>query len=372
MDATVRKPAYAMKLNRFELTNRTARCFEQHDITTVGQLAGLDRSDVRAWPNAGAKTLSEINSVLRSVGVRLGEAKPRGAEIPAAPEANQADAETRASARKVRLDRLPLSTRTANCLAEQGIKRAGQLARLTPSQVLEWPKAGQKTLYELRLMLGSIGLSLREDDAPAGRFDRRKLERWLLPEGSEARSDAVPADAAPDAERANSMSEIAGEFRARTARLLARIGPEPRCLEEELGRIVALVESGRNVALLKSLWGWNGADRRTLAAVAEDHGVVRERIRQISARAIQRIRKHELDTPYLRAAIQQLSKEKPSDQRLTTRLRDHAIARGPFSIRGLNLAAKLLGVEGGPIPILKKPRRVAFGMVDRGQPARRL
>ncbi len=199
-----------------------------------------------------------------------------------------------------------------------------------------------------------------------------RLERWLRPEGAEARSEAVPADAAPDAELANSMSEIAREFRARTSRLLARAGPEPGCLEEELGRIVALVESGRNVALLKSLWGWTGADRRTLAAVAEDHGVVRERIRQISARAIQRIRKHELDTPYLRAAIEQLGKEKPSDQRLTTRLRDHAIARGPFSIRGLNLAARLLGVEGGPIPILKKRRRVAFGMVDRGQPARRL
>jgi DNA-directed RNA polymerase alpha subunit len=451
-DATVRKPAYAMKLKQFDLTTRVANCFEQNDVTTVGQLASLERSDVWAWPNAGPKTLVEIESILDSLGLDFGEVNERAGELPEDTRANQASSEKRALAGRIRLDRFPLSTRTTNCLNEQGIKAAGQLARLTPRDVQEWPHAGGKTLHELRLILGSIGLSLRDDRKPAGRFDPRLLERLLLPRRSEPKRNVMMlGQAAPDVqlklisridtlpispwarnvaiqgklqylgelaqltkqdlreiencgprtvkefaafldsqnlslgltipdwtrtrarELADSLSsEIDRQARARSAELLAQAGPKPTCLEEELGRIVAMFEPGRNLALLKRLWGWNGADPRTLASVGEEYGVGRERIRQISARTIERIEKHKFDTPYLSAAIRQLSKEGPAvDSVLAKRLRDHGITRGRFSVRGIKLAAELLGVECGPTDAAVNETRVVAGKGHQGKAARR-
>jgi DNA-directed RNA polymerase alpha subunit len=425
-DATARK--LAMRLSELDPTTRTANCFEQNNVTTVGQLASLKRADVWAWPNAGSKTLAEIESLLHSVGLRFDEATERVGDFPAGAKPGKAVSEKRALVGRIRLDRFPLSTRTANCLLDQEIKSVGQLARLTPSDVSEWPHAGEKTLHELRLILGSVGLSLRDDKKPAGRFDQRKLEQLLLPRGSEPKTNVMMlADAAPDvqlklvsridtfpisawaknfaiqakfhylgelaqftkkelreskscglrslkelsallesqnltlgltipdwsrkraAELADSMSsELAREALARSGQLLARVGPEPSCLEEELSRIVAMSETPANVAVLLSLWGWNGSEPRTLASVGKDRGTGRERIRQIAVRAIERFRKYSFDTPYLRAAIQRLREENPSGDKLPAdRLRDHGITRGPFSVRGIEFAAELFGVEDG-------------------------
>jgi DNA-directed RNA polymerase alpha subunit len=433
-DETVRKLVHAMRLDQFDLTTRTANCFERKNLTTIGQLASLNPAAVSAWPNAGPKTLTEIESILSSVGFRLGEGTESVGEISESEVITNGNAtedersERRALADAIELDRFDLSTRTANCLINQQIAKVGQLLSLTPFDILKWPNAGQKTLQEIRFILGSIGLSLRNDNEPAGKIDHGKLEELLLPPVPEQSANLLMlADAAsgvqvrlvsqietfpisvraqnvliqgrvqylgelaqltkkdllriktcgtntvdelsallksqylslglliPDwsrkraVELSKSMSaEIAREARARSGQLLAQVGTNPTCLEEELRRIAEILDTGRNIPLLMSLWGWNGSDPRVLDSVGKEYGLTRERVRQLAARAIKRLKRHKFDTPYLNAAIQQLRKEIPAvDTSLIDRLRDQAITRSSFSVWGIELAAELLGVHWG-------------------------
>jgi hypothetical protein len=359
--------------------------------------------------------------------------------------------ERRALAHDIELDRFDLSTRTANCLINQQIARVGHLVRLTPFDILKWPNAGQKTLQETRSILGSIGLSLRNDNEAVGQINQRKLEELLFPPVPKKSANQLMLDeAAPDvqlglvsrietfpisvraqnvliqgrvqylgelaqltkkdllriktcgvntveelsdllksqnlslglsipdwsrkraAELSNSMSsEIAREARVRSGQLLAQVGTKPTCLEEELRRIVEVLDTGRNIPLLLSLWGWNGSEPRVLDSVGKEYGLTRERVRQIAARAIKRLKRHKFDTPYLNAAIQKLKKEIPAvDSSLMDRLRDQAITRGSFSVWGIELAAELLGVHWGITHITVNGIKIVVATGDQSKLAR--
>lgn len=433
-DETVRKPVHAMRLDQFDLATRTTNCFEQANITTVGQLARLTSADIRALPNCGPKTVAEIEAILESVGLGLAVEAHREAAASIQSESNLADEEKikqRVLIGKIELDRFNPSTRTANCLVNQEITNIDDLVLLTPLDVLKWPNAGQKTLHEVRLILGSVGLSLRNDDEPIIRIDHGKLARLLLPRGAEQLTpfevELKLSDAAPDvlvsllskletfplsvralnvvseariqylgelaqlkkqdlrkmrncgactvneltalleseglslglrisdwsrkrvSELATSISsEIARKARERSTDLLAKHGSEPTGLEEELRRLVESFEKGRNVALLLKLWGWDGSGPRVLESVGGEFGLTRERVRQIAARAIKRLKRHKFDTPHLNSAIVKLRRQVPAlDNTLADWLRSQGITRNRFNIWGLGVAADLLGVQWG-------------------------
>ena len=67
---------------------------------------------------------------------------------------------------KQRLDRFNLSTRTENCLHSANVRTVAALVSLRSTDVLRWPRAGKKTLTELKLLLGRVGLKFSDDRAP--------------------------------------------------------------------------------------------------------------------------------------------------------------------------------------------------------------
>jgi DNA-directed RNA polymerase alpha subunit len=449
-DETVRKLIYAMKLDQFDLTTRTANCFERKNLTTIGQLASLKPAEVSAWPNVGPKTLTEIETILNSVGLRLGE----GTEHVGRSSESAVTAEDENSVRQadaIELDRFDISTRTANCLTNQRITTVGHLLDLTPADILKWPNAGIKTAQEVRFILGSIGLSLRNDTEPVIEIEHGKLEKLLSPPEPElGLNRLLLADAEPDvqlrlvsltelfplsvraqnvlklghilylgelaqttekdllrinscgmstveelsallksqnlslglsipdwsrklaAELAKSMSsEIAKEARIRSQQLLAQTGTSPSCLEEELRRIVEVLDTGRNVPLLLSLWGWNGSDPRVLDSVGKEYGLTRERVRQLASRAIKRLKRHKFETPLLNAAIQQLRREIPAvDSSLIDRLHHRGITRGSFSVWGIGSAAEMFGVHLGLTYIAVNGSKVVVATTDQSKLAR--
>jgi len=60
------------------------------------------------------------------------------------------------------LSDLNLSVRTGNCLLAEGIKTVGQLILMTEKDLLRTKHFGRTSLYELRNVLGEIGLKLKE------------------------------------------------------------------------------------------------------------------------------------------------------------------------------------------------------------------
>jgi hypothetical protein len=247
---------------------------------------------------------------------------------------------------KVRLDTFPISVRAQNVVIQGRLQYLGELAQLTKKDLRQIKSCGANTVNELSALLESQNLSLG----------------LLIPDWSRKRA----------ADLSKSMSsEIARKARERSGQLLAQVGAQPTCLEEELRRIVEILDTGRNIPLLLSLWGWNGSEPRVLDSVGKEHGLTRERVRQIAARAIKRIKSHKFDTPYLNSAIQQLKKEIPAiDSSLADRLRDQAITRSSFSVWGIALAAELLGAYWGLTHIVVNGIKIVVAAGDQSKLAR--
>jgi Sigma-70, region 4 len=220
------------------------------------------------------------------------------------------------------------------------VQYLGELVQLTEKDLRRIKSCGTSTVEELSALLKGQNLYLG----------------LLIPDWSRQRA----------AELSKSMSaEIAIAARVRSSQLLAQVGKNPTCLEEELHRIVEILDTGRNIPLLLSLWGWSGSDPRVLDSVGKEYGLTRERVRQLAARAIKRLRRHKFDTPFLIAAIQQLRKEVPAvDSSLIDRLGDRGITRSSFSVWGIELAAELLGVHWGFTHVVVNGLRIVVTTSD--------
>src|SRR5262249_16622757 len=97
--------------------------------------------------------------------------------------------------------------RTRNCLINQGVQTVGQLSDLATADIREWPNAGRKTLRELQELLGSVGLSLKDDPEPVGTFKPDLLEILAARAPLPASLDSAPPrtilleQAAPETQR---------------------------------------------------------------------------------------------------------------------------------------------------------------------------
>jgi DNA-directed RNA polymerase alpha subunit len=79
---------------------------------------------------------------------------------------------------------LQLSTRAANCLRLAQVETVGDLVNLTSADILRWPRAGDKTLRELRALLRAVGLSLADEPAHQDAVLLGKLEGGDLSAGA--------------------------------------------------------------------------------------------------------------------------------------------------------------------------------------------
>jgi DNA-directed RNA polymerase alpha subunit len=79
------------------------------------------------------------------------------------------------------LDQVDLTTRARNCLINENISTVGQLADLTSTRIMRWRNAGQKTLRELRDVLGRFGLKLSDDPSRPPPADPQLLAELFLP-----------------------------------------------------------------------------------------------------------------------------------------------------------------------------------------------
>ena len=337
----VTKTGEAVDLDRFDLTTRTRNCLVNERVSNLAQLKSLSATDILGWRNAGRKTLREIQELLGSLGLKLtGDLEPTGSlnikrlqelstsptELAASP-ANAlrlTDAAPEIQRRLVtRLKPFSLSTRARNILTISDITFLGELVQLSYSRLVKFKGSGKRTATELTRLVSAEGFR------PGTTIPDWSDELVAILEVRFAR-------------------QIKDDTVERSNFLLATFGPEPHYLEEELSRIATALESGRNLKLLKVLWGWDGADPRTLKLVSSEASpkLTRERVRQIEARALGKLKDFRFEVPYLKAALSLLRKEAPGlPSSLAARLHEEGIVKDRFSIGGVKVAAELLGFK---------------------------
>jgi DNA-directed RNA polymerase subunit alpha len=148
----------------FELSVRSRNCLKKMNIRTLGDLTRVSREQLLSSKNFGETSLKEIEDMLATKGLRLGQSIEEGAAgegmrfRPSQPlsEAEQAKLNKPVS-------ELNLSVRARKCMNRLGINSLGDLIQRTADELLESKNFGQTSLAEVREKLAQYGLTLRGD-----------------------------------------------------------------------------------------------------------------------------------------------------------------------------------------------------------------
>ena len=147
----------------FELSARSRNCLDRAGIHSLGDLTRTSEQELLAGKNFGDTSLVEINAILESRGLRLGQELPQTvqADLPVFCDDDLSPQE-RAMLEGPVSD-LNLSVRSRKCLARLGIGTVGELCSRTADDMMSVRNFGVTSMNEIRAVLGENGLKLRND-----------------------------------------------------------------------------------------------------------------------------------------------------------------------------------------------------------------
>jgi DNA-directed RNA polymerase subunit alpha len=132
--------------------------------TRVGQVTDYDKLTLDIWTNGviapqeaaalAAKILTEHLSLFVNLTDHVG-----GVEIMV-----EKEDEHQSGVLEKSIDDLDLSVRSYNCLKRAGISTVDELVKMTEEDMMKVRNLGRKSLEEVQLKLGELGLSLRSSD----------------------------------------------------------------------------------------------------------------------------------------------------------------------------------------------------------------
>lgn len=142
---------YFLPTAELQLSVRSENCIANEGIAHLGSLITRSEAQLLRLPNFGRKPLNEIKAVLALFGLRL------GTEMPDWPPTGFAELSERIVPLLKRVDDLPLSVRTANCLQNEDLFYIGELVQRSEAAMLRIPNFGRRSLNEIRDVLASSG-----------------------------------------------------------------------------------------------------------------------------------------------------------------------------------------------------------------------
>jgi hypothetical protein len=209
---------------------------------------------------------------------------------------------------------LGFSERASNACRMLGATCLGDVVQLTAFELFRLPNTGRKTVREIQEKLESFGLHLGMN----------------LPGWSEVNPTSVRSTAKIEIRHAIRQLEL-GIDDGRAA-----------SLQDEIRNALSKVCQDRNLALVLTLWGLDGTERKTLEQVGQAYRMTRERVRQIEAKAIGKLQVRWHDVPLLDAALRTLEQNGPvAADDVSTILRKSAVPSSFVSAAAILKAAEV-------------------------------
>ena len=199
----------------------------------------------------------------------------------------------------MRLEDLALENRTYNCLVREGLAgRFEDIGKSTIGDLLAWKAFGAKCLLDL---LSSLETAMARSDSLDAELTQEALALERLPEaglvhfsdprlGKMLRSIDKEADTLGDLAERISRRRVDPPDPATLTRQIReirhRIGELAHLnLGTELAEVFAPDSQARDREIISQYYGWDGGTGRTLEELGQQHGLSRERIRQVCMRA---------------------------------------------------------------------------------------
>lgn len=331
----------SLSIEDLELEQRTYNCLCK--MRREGLLAGPEElstktiRDILNVEHFGAKSLVDLLTSLEAAGT---DAAPNLNEEGKSKEAAILSEDTLAAAfvgrlRNLRLPTLPagielgdlhLAKETHACLVEEGFAaRIGELANLTLAEALTIRGFGIERLLDYLDAVDHVKRDAngKPEQAVGPRLnDYERLMRYLFRPG---RSTALRVKAEPQ-ERHRYLEDemralIKGSFKSNKA-----------------------ANFGRNTDMIATYYGCDGRGGATLAEVANQYGLTRERVRQICMKSAQRMKKGGIQPERLRAVSRRITELLPCEADSLERvLQSEGFTRGAFRVKGVLLFSQMLG-----------------------------
>jgi DNA-directed RNA polymerase subunit alpha len=146
----------------FELSARSRNCLDRLGIRTLGDLADISEAELMASKNFGETSLKEVRIIMESKGLTVGMNQAEVRQAPQQVRREDLSEEQRAIYDNPVAD-LNLSVRARKAVSRLGIATIGELMNRTPDELLGIRNFGVTSLNEIRLRLGDMGVSLRND-----------------------------------------------------------------------------------------------------------------------------------------------------------------------------------------------------------------
>ncbi len=225
----------------------------------------------------------------------------------------------------MRLEDLRLENRTHNCLRSAGFGRRPQdLGTLTVGEVLSIKAFGSKCLVDLLTSLetlvsaeGKLDKQLTAEAKALGNVAGAQSIQFTDPRlGSLLRAIDTESNTVAElvervvTRRLDPPDPLRLRAQLRKVRaMIQRMSNLP--LEEELIQVFAPASRPRDRQIVAEYYGWDGHRGRTLEELGCKHGLSRERIRQVCARAIKHNHRNLVFAPVLDRALALLVKRLP-------------------------------------------------------------
>jgi len=164
-DSNMSRFAQVMELsvNDFELSVRARNCLKKMNVKTLGDLTRVTEAQLLASKNFGETSLQEIQDMLKSKGLRLGQSLEQGAQYDFRFRQQQHLTPEEQAVMGKPVSELNLSVRARKCMNRLGINSLGDLCNRTADELLEAKNFGITSLTEVREKLTAYGLKLRGD-----------------------------------------------------------------------------------------------------------------------------------------------------------------------------------------------------------------
>jgi DNA-directed RNA polymerase subunit alpha len=145
----------------FELSVRARNCLKKMEIRTLGDLLKVSESELLAYKNFGETSLVEINAMLVSKNLRLGQNLDSHYQRVRADIYEDLKARAPEEVLNRQISQLDFSVRARKALQMLGVQTVGDLATRTEAELMGIKNFGHTSLIEVREKLDALNLSLR-------------------------------------------------------------------------------------------------------------------------------------------------------------------------------------------------------------------